>query len=318
MQHSDPPTAVFQLARGNCPILGCLRSYCTAGRLCQQAVALAGSGPAALTSSSGMNPSPPGVAGICIQTLGGTKILINGILIKLDRLVRRKVRKILRYLLDQIGKLVSYGTLLKLLWPDKPLEKARQYLYDHIYLVRKFLEAQLHGIGGLQIIRHDGGYMLVVAQGGPVRSDDREFARLCEESRKLQAKGDSEQACFLAEQALSLCRGEYLPGPVGEDLDFPRRKMLNRSHLWLRKMLAERWWKKGDASGALQQMEKAQELDPLDEFVCRRLMEWNYAQGHAAEAVRQYLAFKKVLRRERNLAPSPFLQQLYEQIRAGR
>lgn len=318
MHHYDNPTAVFQVTTNNCPIIGCLRSFCTAGRLCRQAVALAGPGVATLTSSSNMNPSPPGAAGIYIQTLGDTIVFVNGILIKLSELVRRQVRQLFRHLLDRIGKLVSYRTLFKLFWPEKTPEQARDSMYDIVYLLRKSLEAQLKGMRGLQIIRHNGGYMLVLAQGGPICSDDRDFDQLCEEVKVLQTKGESEKACLLAEQALQLCRGEYLPGPAGEEEDFPRRRALRRAQLRQHKLVAEHRWKKGDPGGALQQMEKAHELDPLDEFVCRRLMEWNYAQGHAAEAVRQYQVFKKVLRRERNLAPSPFLQQLYQQIKAGR
>lgn len=106
---------------------------------------------------------------------------------------------------------------------------------------------------------------------------------------------------------------EFLPGWYDEWTVVHRERLRQRS-LHALETIAERLTEKGRYGEAIQAALAAIQLDPLRETPHRCLIRTHIAEGNYSEALAQCIQYRAQLREELELAPSPRIEALMEQV----
>jgi serine/threonine-protein kinase len=123
------------------------------------------------------------------------------------------------------------------------------------------------------------------------------------------------------EEALKFCRGRLLDGfSTPESSDFEQWLEAERRHFQRQAVdaachLGDRAAEGGDLAAAIQWMERARDLDPLQERPVRKLLQFLDRSGERSRAIRLYETFSVRLREELEVEPAPETQALAQSIR---
>lgn len=189
-------------------------------------------------------------------------------------------------------------TLLGLLWPELPPDRARRALRQALHGLRRSLPPDVLTGKGQQLVGVDRGRLWC---------DAAEFPRALDEGRD----GD----------ALELYRGPFLEGfhvdgtPAFERWVETRRRKLRRDALDAAWRLAGRAAEEGVGSAARRRAEQALELAPYDGETVRRYMALMVRTGQPAAALRAYRDYAARLRQDLELEPSAETVRLAEALR---
>lgn len=188
-------------------------------------------------------------------------------------------------------------TLLALLWPDQDEAHARGALRQELYQLRRAL-----GPGVLQ------GERANVVGIDPQRlwCDAQEFETALDDSRPTEA--------------LTLWRGEFLPGLHVDGGEFERwldrtRDRLSRRAVEAARQLSEEAEKVGDEGSALSWARRLTELAPSDETAWQRLIVLLDRHGDRAGALVAYDSLATSLRNDVGVEPSPETRAIVDGIR---
>ncbi|MEN8145466.1 MAG: protein kinase [Gemmatimonadota bacterium] len=191
-------------------------------------------------------------------------------------------------------------SIIGVFWPDFEDEKARHALRQAVYVLRRSL-----------------GASSIVSRGDDDIGVDR--AELwCDAVAFEQALAADRPDC-----AMELYRGQLLPGfYMSGSVEFEH--WLDAERLRLERLAADAAWKlaaarevAGDGPGALHWAQKAQEIQPFDESMVRRLIELRARLGDRAGALHTYEEFARRLKAELEAEPAAETQQLVDSLRSN-
>lgn len=260
---------------------------------------------AALEVSSG-----PGLIRLEINALGRFEVTVGGKAILDAAWSARKAMVLLAYLADQAGRYVSSDRLGEALWPDAE-DGARQALQTTVSRVRKAFRSISAGLP--DPIRHErAGYILTPDYD--LRYDVRQFEAGCEQGMRMRAEGRLAEGLDRLEQALALYRGPFLDGHSDDWVHLRQRALESTCYEGMEDLAAARE-QQGRLEEAIRILRVVVERDPCREQSQAGLVRCLMRAGHREDAVRQYQACARALRRLLGLSPGPDLVALYEALR---
>jgi DNA-binding SARP family transcriptional activator len=221
----------------------------------------------------------------------------------LINLSAKKSQALLAYLAAKPGQRVSRDKMAGLLWSSTGPEQARQSLRQTLSTLRK----ELSQISAKDKILIEEGDLLGI-ESALVEADVARF-------EVLVATGSD----GALEEATALYRGDLLDGfQLNEDrFDqwvLAERDRLHRMALRAHAQLIEQQQKRGDLDAAIATSQRSIGIDPIQEPVYRTLMRLYMQSGDLVNALQQYDALSKVLKRELGVDPDAETKALHQQI----
>jgi predicted ATPase/DNA-binding SARP family transcriptional activator len=219
----------------------------------------------------------------------------------------RKAKSLIKLLALAPDRRIHRERVAELLWPDRTADSAANNLHQALYVARRALEAAGADARDCLALHDD---MLVLCEGRPVEIDAVRFEEATDAARR---EGTAEAY----ESALALYSGELLPEDRYEDWATGRREALRELHLAALLELAELHASVGNASAAIEALQRAVVDDPLHEEAHRRLMVLFAVAGRRQQALAQYQQLRQTLRREYEADPDPETRRVYQEVLAG-
>ena len=221
----------------------------------------------------------------------------------------KKSQALLAYLAMKPAQHVSRERLAGLLWSSSGPDQARQSLRQTLSTIRKEL---------LQVAPKQK----ILIEDGDLLSLDRSVSCDVPELEALVSAATEEAL----KQAIDLYRGDFLDGFVINEDRFDQfvigeRDRLHRVALRTHAQLVELQSRRGALDEAIGTAQRSLRIDNLQESMHRTLMRLYLESGDIVEALQQYEACAKVLKRELRIEPdadTKALQREIMQIRAQR
>lgn len=207
----------------------------------------------------------------------------------------RRLGALLSCLVIRGSSAVPRDELISLLWPDDPVDAARNRLRVLLNNLKHHLEDE-GSIGGSVLLANRTTVELVA---GTYSSDYHEFHRYISKA----AASTGFEAVAALESAVALYRGELLDGLSDEWIVSERRNISEVRYQALRDLVRTL-----TALGALDRASdyarQAVIAEPLDEEAHADLIELYASVGRPSAGLRQYDQLKRLLRSELNARPS--------------
>jgi DNA-binding SARP family transcriptional activator len=224
-----------------------------------------------------------------------SKALIN--------LTAKKSQAMLAYLGVKPAQLVSRDKMAGLLWSSTATEQARQSLRQTLSSLRKELSAISKD---RKILVEEGDFLSL--DPALVSVDVAEFEKVA-----TQTNDDALAA------AVKLYRGDFMEGFELDEERFDQwviaeRDRLHRLALKAHALLMESQAKNGKLDDAIATAQSSLRVDPLQEIVHRSLMKFFMDSGDLVNALQQYDALAKILKRELQVEPDAETKKLFNQI----
>jgi two-component SAPR family response regulator len=118
----------------------------------------------------------------------------------------------------------------------------------------------------------------------------------------------------LAEKAIGLYKGHFLPGDEEETWTVSYRERLRNKFLRLITRLGDSLQKTGQWEKALEYYQKGLQVDDLAEEFYQGLMICHQHLGAISEAVKTYRNCQKVLSAVLGVEPSPITEKIYKEM----
>ena len=234
-----------------------------------------------------------------------------------DHFESDKVRALLAFLVTDSWA-HHRETIAALLWPEKPEQKARRNLSQALYNMRQVTSLASEGVFDVT--------------AGTIRfiPDQRFKVDVLDFERSLQVvEGHQHPQSILCDDCrqrlatvIDLYRGEFLAGLyIADSIAFEdwlrqKRDFYQRRYLKALRSLAHNNETLGNYTAALKNLQQVQEIDFLDEEVCRQHMRLLALSGQRNEALRQYERFRQMLWDELEVEPEESTQSLYRHLLA--
>jgi DNA-binding SARP family transcriptional activator len=214
----------------------------------------------------------------------------------------KKSQAMLAFLAVKPSQLVSRDKMASLLWSSTASEQARQSLRQTLSTLRKELAA----ISPKKILIEDGDFLSLDAS--LIYVDVAEF-------ESLVAVGSAEAL----DPATRLYDGDFLDGFELDEEKFDQwvlaeRDRLHRLSLRAHTTLVEQLSRGGAADEAIATAQRSLRIDPLQETMHRTLMRLYLQTGDTTNALQQYDACAKVLKRELAVEPDAETKALYNEV----
>jgi DNA-binding SARP family transcriptional activator len=215
----------------------------------------------------------------------------------------KKSQAMLAYLGVKPAQMVSRDKMAGLLWSSTATEQARQSLRQTLSSLRKEL-AQISS--ERKILVEEGDFLSV--DPALVHVDVAEFEKL--------AASTSEESL---KKATAMYRGDFMEGFELDEERFDQwvlaeRDRLHRMALRVHAQLIESQTKAGNLDEAIATSQQSLRVDPLQESVHRTLMKLYMDSGDPVNALQQYDACAKILKRELQVEPDAETKKLFQQI----
>jgi DNA-binding SARP family transcriptional activator len=215
----------------------------------------------------------------------------------------RKPQAVLAYLAMRPSQHVSRDKIAALIWSSTAAEQGRQSLRQTLSTLRKEL-APLNGSGTLLVEEGD----LLAVDAALVSSDVARF-------ESSVAAGTEDDLL----RALDLYKGDLLDGLQLNEERFDQWLLAERDRL---RRLASRACsqliqlqsKRGAIDEAIGSAQRALAIDPLQESMHRSLMRLYLEGGHLVDALQQYEALTRMLKRELGAEPDAESKALQRDI----
>jgi len=245
------------------------------------------------------------MAALRLELLGDLQIRsASGSLINVSA---RKSQAMLAYLAVRPGQLVSRDKMAALLWSSTATEQARQSLRQTLSSLRKELTA--------------------ISPDQKILVEDGDFLGLDTTSIEVDAvefeAGVADGTMEGLVRAVALYRGDLLDGFELDEERFDQwvvaeRDRFHRLALRSHAQLVELQHRAGDRDAALATAHQSLGVDPLQESMYRTLMRLYSEHGDYVNALQQYDACAKILRRELSIEPDAETKALEREIASQR
>jgi len=235
-----------------------------------------------------------------------------------DKFESDKVRALLAFLVTD-PRAHHRETLAALLWPEKPEQKARRNLSQAFYNMRQVIPIASDGVFDttaktIRFIPNERFKVDVLdfeQSLQVVKQHQHSQPILCDDCRQQLAT------------TVVLYRGEFLTGlyiadsSVFEDWLRQKRDYYQRQHIEALRSLAHNSETLGDHVSALKYLQQIQEMDFLNEEICRQRMRLLALSGQRNGALQQYERFRQVLIDELGAEPEESTRSLYQHLLVG-
>jgi len=214
----------------------------------------------------------------------------------------RKSQAMLAYLGVKPAQLVSRDKIASLLWSSTAPEQARQSLRQTLSTLRK----ELSHISSQKILVEEGDFLSL--DPALVHVDVVEFEHLI-------AEGTPEAL----DPATRLYSGDFLDGFLIDEERFDQwviaeRDRLHRAALRAHAQLVEQLVRVDAIDDAIAVAQRSLRIDPLQESMHRTLMRLYMKSGDLLNAIQQYDACAKILRRELDVEPDAETRAIQQEI----
>lgn len=214
----------------------------------------------------------------------------------------RKSQAMLAYLGVKPAQLVSRDKIASLLWSSTAPEQARQSLRQTLSTLRK----ELSQISSQKILVEEGDFLSL--DPALVHVDVVEFEHLV-------AEGTPEAL----DPATRLYGGDFLDGFMIDEERFDQwviaeRDRLHRAALRAHAQLVEQLVRVDAIDDAVAVAQRSLRIDPLQESMHRTLMRLYMKSGDLLNAIQQYDACAKILRRELDVEPDAETRSIQQEI----
>lgn len=239
------------------------------------------------------------------RVLGALEVMADGRAVDLGP---PKQRALLAILILHANEVVPVDRLIDELWGDRAPHRADHSIQVYVSGLREALSPLT---GDSTIVWHAPGYVLGVE---PAAIDSRRAEHLVADGARRLDAGDLPGAAAMLDQALSMWRGRALTDFTYEEFAQPEIRRLTEIWLHASELLATAELGLGRTDEALARAWAVVEEDPFRERAREIQLCALYRDGRAAEAIRTYEAFTRMLADELGAEPSPRLRQLGERI----
>ena len=211
--------------------------------------------------------------------LGGFRVFVNGVEIDRSQWKTKKAENLFKFLLINRHQLPK-EKILEALWPESDLKSGDANLRMALTHVRKALG--LDGETSESVILRRG--VVYLDPKIKVHTDYQLFTAIAHQALE-DSDTDNPLVFGLLEQAAGLYGGEFLPDDLYDDWSISLRSQLHR--LYLRVLLGrvESYHRQGKLGPAIQACRHYLALEPADETVTRKAMEYC---GRVGEDLRLY------------------------------
>lgn len=214
----------------------------------------------------------------------------------------KKSQAMLAYLAVKPAQLVSRDKMASLLWSSTASEQARQSLRQTLSTLRKELAA----ISPKKLLIEEGDFLSL--DPSAVYVDVAEF-------ESLAAVGSAEAL----DPATRLYAGDFLDGFELDEEKFDQwvlaeRDRLHRMSLRAHASLVEQMTRAGAVDEAIATAQRSLRIDPLQEAMHRTLMRLYLQSGDTTNALQQFDACTKLLKRELAVDPDAETKALYNEV----
>ncbi len=242
---------------------------------------------------------------LCINTLGGFDLKMNGqsILKKSSRTY--KLNKLFEYFLTFRNKKLLPETIIDNLFFDSESDDPKNMLRTQIFRLRKaiklLLPEETKESGYLTISFTSGYYCMEV--GDKTVIDVEEFESLIKHADNEYEYNDS-RSVELYEKAISMYKGLYLSDNAYEVWLVPTRNYYQRLYLKTLYKLIDLLKEKNDNEKIITLCEEAILVEPYEENIHISLMEAMLAQGQQKNAYNHYEYSSNLIKKELDAKPS--------------
>jgi LuxR family maltose regulon positive regulatory protein len=238
-------------------------------------------------------------------TLGNFALLKDDEPIVFSQKAPKKPLALLKAIVAYGGKGVSTAQLTEILWPDQDGDAAHRAFAIALHRLRKVLSS-------------DDAVML---QEGRVTLDPDlcwvdawAFERLLQQAEEAAQAGDLERQLRVADRALALYRGCFLPADADERWAMPLRERLRSVFMRHLMTMARRVQAAGKHREALAYYARGIESDPLAEEFYQGLMQCYLSQGRLAEGLAAYRRLRQALSVTLGIPPSQASETLHKAL----
>lgn len=189
--------------------------------------------------------------------------------------------------------------LADLFWTDFKKQSALNNLRYALWQIRKELKSS--GIDEEVFVNH--GKNAIKIEGRMLKSDYDSFMNHYQSGRLSEAAG------WYGGDFLG---SFYIPdAPDFSDWVFNERERMQRLYFEMQLTLAAQYAESGSLTAATDCLKSLIKIDPLNELVHYKLMDYHYQSGNKATAINTYRNLKQLLREELNTSPSEEIERLY-------
>lgn len=278
----------------------------------------------------------PGVPAIRITTLGQFRVLLRSSPMGAERSVvwsTPQARQLLKCLLTSHGYQRAREELIELLWAEQAVDRARAALSHALTHLRRTLEPGRSAYSSSVFLGSDRDTVwLNVASPEATPGDDTDAGLWLDvahfehnahtaltifDRAEQEVQGLSSYGAQLAEQALALYAGPFLPGDPFADWAAGVRERTLRLWVALVRRLAGHFGTAGNLERASLLLGRLVDAMPDNEDAAARLMLLYAATNQRSLALRVYHALCAQLLAAFGAKPAPDLKQLAQDIRLG-
>ncbi len=224
----------------------------------------------------------------------------------------RQTLAVLKLLLDQHDRLVSFERLGDLVWPDSDADAARTSLRGAVRTIRRVLEPELPAGGASRYLHTEPQGYRFVSSGCSIDVDG--FIQAREAGMAAERRRDREAALRAFREGVAHYRGDYLADDPLADWAVDRRERLRSAYLDVLERLARLQTEIGAYSDAIESLERALTADPLREELYCQLMRCHAAAGRRSHALAAYERGRKLLETELGAEPGAETRRLRDQL----
>jgi predicted ATPase/DNA-binding SARP family transcriptional activator len=254
-------------------------------------------------------------ANLRIKLFGNFEAWLNDEVIPAKSWPQRKTQMLLKILLSQRGQVFTQDQLIDMLFADQALDSAKRNLTKRLSELRNILEPDRgRGVASQFITRIGEGYCLDA--DAPCWVDVEAFETALDAARRHEDDGDWTQALAAYRQADDLYRGELLSEDRYEEWTIQLRDHWHERHLSGLEQLAECHARRGKFNLAIEQAERALQLDGNRERPYRQLMIYYWREGEQSKVHQTYQKCVEVFE-ELGVDASSETHTLYQNIQDG-
>ncbi|MFI5898378.1 AfsR/SARP family transcriptional regulator [Actinoplanes sp. NPDC051513] len=217
---------------------------------------------------------------------------------------RRQERLLLGLLLLEVGRTVPTDRLVRLLWPERPVQDPRATLRTYVSRLRSRIAASSDGAAPRLSVRPGG----LLAETDPELVDAHRFARQVHLAR---AEADAVRRAELLGPALALWRGPLLADVASDGLRELVGAELTEQRLAATWMYADAELARGRHHEVLGALAAAVAAYPLHEPLVGRFMLALHRTGRDADALTAYQNLRARMAEALGADPSPQLRDRY-------
>jgi WD40 repeat protein/DNA-binding SARP family transcriptional activator len=217
-------------------------------------------------------------------------------------------RRLVAMLLIHRNAVVSVDRLADAVFAGAPTPAASTTLRSYVARIRRVVD----GDGSAaEVVTQAPGYMLRLSEDS---FDVARFERLVADAGSRLGRGDASGASSVLGEALALWGGEAYAEFADEDWVFPEAQRLGELRLVAQERLVEAELACGRAAAIIPEIESLVGEHELREAFRAQLMLALYRTGRQADALRVLRDYRRVLRDELGLEPSPALVELERRV----